>query len=39
MTGAGFGVDSGLPDFRGSSGLWNQVPNLRHKSFFEMANP
>lgn len=26
--GAGMGVDSGLPDFRGTSGLWNHYPAL-----------
>jgi len=39
--GAGMGVDSGLPDFRGNQGFWNAYPPL-HKagiSFTEMANP
>jgi len=39
--GAGFGVDSGLPDFRGVEGFWRAYPaakklNLR---FEELANP
>ncbi|MDQ7824315.1 MAG: Sir2 family NAD-dependent protein deacetylase [Candidatus Eremiobacteraeota bacterium] len=39
--GAGMGVDSGLPDFRGNEGFWNAYPPYRHlgKSFMEMANP
>lgn len=39
--GAGMGVDSGLPDFRGDEGFWNAYPPLRHLgiSFVEMANP
>ncbi len=39
--GAGMGVDSGLPDFRGDEGFWNAYPiiaKLGH-SFAEMANP
>jgi NAD-dependent SIR2 family protein deacetylase len=39
--GAGMGVDSGLPDFRGNEGFWNAYPviaNLGH-SFVDMANP
>ena len=27
--GAGFGVDSGLPDFRGNEGFWNAYPAFR----------
>ncbi len=40
-TGAGMGVDSGLPDFRGNEGFWNAYPPMRHLgiSFAEMANP
>ena len=39
--GAGFGVDSGLPDFRGKEGLWQAYPPLakRGLSFEEMADP
>ncbi|MCA3848209.1 MAG: NAD-dependent protein deacetylase, partial [Burkholderia sp.] len=31
--GAGIGVDSGLPDFRGSDGFWRAYPALRHERF------
>ena len=39
--GAGMGVDSGLPDFRGADGFWRAYPALRHHgfSFEDMANP
>ncbi len=39
--GAGMGVDSGLPDFRGNEGFWRAYPPLRRLgiSFVEMANP
>ena len=39
--GAGMGVDSGLPDFRGKEGFWNAYPPYRHLglSFVEAANP
>ena len=39
--GAGMGVDSGLPDFRGDLGFWRAYPLLREKnlSFEDMANP
>jgi NAD-dependent SIR2 family protein deacetylase len=39
--GAGMGVDSGLPDFRGDEGFWRAYPALRHHgfSFEEIANP
>jgi NAD-dependent SIR2 family protein deacetylase len=39
--GAGMGVDSGLPDFRGQDGFWRAYPALRHHgfSFEDMANP
>jgi NAD-dependent SIR2 family protein deacetylase len=39
--GAGMGVDSGLPDFRGKEGFWNAYPPYRHLrlSFSQMANP
>ena len=39
--GAGMGVDSGLPDFRGDQGFWKAYPpiaKLGH-SFIDMANP
>jgi NAD-dependent SIR2 family protein deacetylase len=40
-TGAGMGVDSGLPDFRGRDGFWKAYPPYRNLgvSFTEMANP
>lgn len=39
--GAGMGVDSGLPDFRGKEGFWRAYPAYRHLglSFVDMANP
>lgn len=39
--GAGMGVDSGLPDFRGREGFWNAYPAFRHLGleFAELANP
>ena len=39
--GAGIGVDSGLPDFRGHEGFWNAYPALAKLGirFEEMANP
>lgn len=39
--GAGMGVDSGLPDFRGDHGFWNAYPMYRRLglSFVEAANP
>lgn len=39
--GAGIGVDSGLPDFRGNEGFWRAYPPMQHLgiSFMEMANP
>lgn len=39
--GAGMGVDSGLPDFRGTQGFWRSYPALAKLglSFEEMANP
>lgn len=40
-TGAGMGIDSGLPDFRGKHGFWKAYPALGKAglSFEEMANP
>lgn len=39
--GAGMGVDSGLPDFRGTQGFWRAYPAIAKLglSFEEMANP
>jgi NAD-dependent SIR2 family protein deacetylase len=39
--GAGMGVDSGLPDFRGDQGFWNAYPAYSRLgvSFVECANP
>jgi NAD-dependent SIR2 family protein deacetylase len=39
--GAGMGVDSGLPDFRGTEGFWRAYPAIAKLglSFEEMANP
>ena len=39
--GAGMGVDSGLPDFRGNDGFWKAYPPLKKIGieFSEMANP
>ncbi len=39
--GAGMGVDSGLPDYRGNAGLWKAYPALktRRKKFKEIARP
>lgn len=39
--GAGMGVDSGLPDFRGKEGFWRAYPIARKLglSFAELANP
>jgi NAD-dependent SIR2 family protein deacetylase len=40
-SGAGMGVDSGLPDFRGREGFWKAYPPIAKLgiSFSEMANP
>ena len=40
-SGAGMGVDSGLPDFRGDQGFWNAYPMYAHLhiSFIDAANP
>ena len=39
--GAGIGVDSGLPDFRGQHGFWNAYPPYRKLGldFVDLANP
>jgi len=39
--GAGMGVDSGLPDFRGNEGFWKAYPPLAKAriEFVEIANP
>jgi NAD-dependent SIR2 family protein deacetylase len=39
--GAGMGVDSGLPDFRGNDGFWNAYPPFRKQglTFVDLAQP
>ncbi|MCA9801248.1 MAG: NAD-dependent protein deacetylase [Cyanobacteria bacterium HKST-UBA02] len=37
--GAGMGVDSGLPDFRGVNGFWKDYPPFRGKQYKEIATP
>ncbi|MFC7411361.1 SIR2 family NAD-dependent protein deacylase [Hydrogenophaga atypica] len=39
--GAGMGVDSGLPDFRGTEGFWRAYPALGREGieFYRIANP
>ncbi len=39
--GAGMGVDSGLPDFRGAEGFWHAYPKAKELGlqFEELANP
>jgi NAD-dependent SIR2 family protein deacetylase len=40
-SGAGMGVDSGLPDFRGDNGFWQAYPMYQHLdiNFYAAANP
>jgi len=37
--GAGMGVDSGLPDFRGAEGFWQAYPPFRGRQFAELSTP
>jgi NAD-dependent SIR2 family protein deacetylase len=37
--GAGMGVDSGLPDFRGDAGFWKAYPPFHGRRFAEVSNP
>lgn len=39
--GAGMGIDSGLPDFRGNDGFWKEFPSLKLESikFPDIASP
>ncbi|HVJ82294.1 MAG TPA: Sir2 family NAD-dependent protein deacetylase [Planctomycetia bacterium] len=37
--GAGMGVDSGLPDFRGAEGFWKAYPPFRGRQFAELSTP
>ena len=41
LAGAGMGVDSGLPDYRGNEGLWREHPYLKELglTFERAANP
>ncbi|MFO0917704.1 MAG: Sir2 family NAD-dependent protein deacetylase [Planctomycetaceae bacterium] len=37
--GAGMGVDSGLPDFRGTEGFWKAYPPFHGRQFAELSTP
>jgi NAD-dependent SIR2 family protein deacetylase len=37
--GAGMGVDSGLPDFRGDAGFWKAYPPFRGRRFSDLSTP
>lgn len=37
--GAGLGVDSGLPDFRGREGFWRAYPAFQGRAFEEISTP
>ncbi|MDQ1337792.1 MAG: hypothetical protein QG617_759 [Campylobacterota bacterium] len=41
LAGAGMGIESGLPDFRGNEGFWKaySIAKQRKLSFEELANP